>query len=78
MEQLDTRGLLCPVPILLTAKAVRELEPGDRLEVLGDDPGIVEDMPAWCDQTGHRLVTLERDGERVRCVVERAAGSGSR
>lgn len=66
------RGMLCPVPILLTARRFQELDCGARLEVVGDDPGIVEDMPVWCEETRNRLLSLERDGELVRCVVEKA------
>jgi tRNA 2-thiouridine synthesizing protein A len=72
--RLDVRGLLCPIPILRTAQRMRDLPAGARLEVVGDDPGIVEDMPIWCEETGNRLIGLERDGELVRCVVERGGG----
>lgn len=75
MERLDTTGTFCPVPILLTARHVREMAPGERLEVIGDDPGIVEDMPVWCEETGNRLCSLEREGKLVRCVVEKIAPS---
>ena len=71
-ESLDVRGLLCPIPILRTAQRIRDLPAGARLEVVGDDPGIVEDMPVWCEETGNRLVEMERTGELVRCLVEKA------
>ena len=71
-ESLDVRGLLCPIPILRTAQRMRDMPAGARLEVLGDDPGIVEDMPVWCEETGNRLVEMERTGELVRCLVEKA------
>lgn len=71
-DRLDVRGLLCPIPILRTAQRMRTLPAGARLEVVGDDPGIVEDMPVWCEETGNRLLGLEREGDLVRCVVEKA------
>ena len=71
-ESLDVRGLLCPIPILRTAQRMRGMAAGEQLEVIGDDVGIVEDMPVWCEQTGNRLVLLVREGEVVRCVVEKA------
>ena len=40
---LDTFGLLCPVPIMKTASAIREISVGEVLEVLADDPQILED-----------------------------------
>jgi tRNA 2-thiouridine synthesizing protein A len=73
-ELLDVRGLLCPIPVLRTAQRFRDLPPGARLEVVGDDPAMVEDMRVWCERTGNRLVMLERDGDVVRCVVEKRQG----
>lgn len=69
---LDARGLLCPVPILLAAREIAKLPAGGRLVVEGDDPGILEDLPAWCAQTGHCLVTLGEQDGLIRGVVEKA------
>ena len=56
--QLDTLGYFCPMPIILTSKRIKELVPGQILEVLSDDEGIKKDMPAWCQTTGHEMVGL--------------------
>jgi len=72
MERLDTRGTFCPVPILLTARRIKLLAPGARLVVVGDDPGILEDMPVWCEETGNRLLSIKQDEGEICCVVERA------
>lgn len=69
---LDTRGTFCPLPVLLTARALKPLRPGSRVTVVGDDPAIHGDVPAWCDDTGHRLVELEElAGDDIRFVVEK-------
>jgi len=61
---LDTFGLLCPLPIIKTAQKMKELKVGEVLEVLTTDPGIREDMPAWCRATGNEYLGLEvREGE---------------
>ena len=71
-HRLDVKGLFCPLPILFAAKEMRKLLPGDHLEVLGDDPGIREDMPVWCERAGHRLLELEnQDGGVIRSLVEK-------
>ena len=57
-RRIDCRGLYCPVPILRTAEAIRDMAEGEVLELLGDDPGIREDLPAWCRGTGHELLEL--------------------
>jgi tRNA 2-thiouridine synthesizing protein A len=71
-HRLDVTGTLCPLPILLSAREMRKLQPGDLLEILGDDPGIREDMPVWCERAGHRLLELvEEEGSRIRSLVEK-------
>lgn len=77
MHRLDVTGLFCPLPILLAAREIRKLQPGDLLEVVGDDPAILEDMPVWCERAGHRLVEMtrmEEEGGKIRSVVERGRG----
>lgn len=71
-KSLDVLGLFCPVPILIAAREMQNLRTGDLLEVIGDDPGILEDMPAWCERAGHRLVEMvSEEGGRIRSVVEK-------
>ena len=60
---LDLTGLTCPIPIVKTAKAVKELQPGELIEALATDPGSVADFAAWCRSTGNELVEQsEQDG----------------
>ncbi len=68
---LDTFGLLCPMPIIKTAAKMKDLKPGDILEVLSDDPGIQEDMPAWCMTSGNELILLEEQGDEFRAYVKK-------
>ena len=70
-QRLDVLGLFCPLPILLAAREMKRLQPGDLLEVYGDDPGILEDMPVWCERAGHRLVEMEDEEGVVRSLVEK-------
>jgi len=58
----DTSGLNCPLPILKTKKALKNLTVGHVLEVITTDAGSVKDMDAFCKQTGHILLDLEEDG----------------
>ena len=61
---LDTFGLVCPMPIVKASQKIKELAVGQVLEVLSDDEGIKQDMPAWCQATGHQFLGLkEEDGE---------------
>lgn len=59
--KLDTLGLFCPMPIIKTSKKIKELSVGQVLEVVSDDEGIIQDMPAWCETTGHGYLGLEEE-----------------
>lgn len=69
--KLDCFGLLCPMPIIQTAKKIKELRVGEVLEILSTDEGIIEDMPAWCKMTGQEYLGLEKDGEVYRVYVRK-------
>jgi tRNA 2-thiouridine synthesizing protein A len=58
-RSIDLKGLLCPMPVIKVAKAIREMNVGETLEGLATDPAIAADIPAWCRTTGHELVSIE-------------------
>ena len=60
--ELDARGLLCPMPIVKTAKAMKELAPGQVLKLVATDRGSLADIPAWATTTGNELVEQHDDG----------------
>ncbi|UCE38542.1 MAG: sulfurtransferase TusA family protein [Thermoplasmata archaeon] len=60
---LDCKGLSCPMPIVKLAQKIKELQPGQVLELMADDPGAKQDVPAWCSRTGNELIESgEREG----------------
>lgn len=71
-ETLDALGLLCPAPIIRTAKRMKALPIGAVLEVLCDDRGIEHDMPAWCRSHGQEYLGFEKEGSIYRVYVRRA------
>jgi tRNA 2-thiouridine synthesizing protein A len=68
---LDTFGLLCPIPIIKTAAKVKQMNKGEILKVLSDDPGILEDMPAWCTTSGNELVFIEEHGDEYHVYIRK-------
>ncbi len=55
-HKLDAKGLNCPLPILRTKKAIKEVPSGEVLTVEATDPGSVKDFEAFCRSTGHQLM----------------------
>lgn len=65
-EELDARGLLCPMPVIRTEERMKQLTPGTELEVRASDPGVLYDIPAWCRVNGHTVLeSREEDDEQV-------------
>jgi len=68
---LDCKGLSCPMPIVKTAQALRQLAPGDLIEVLATDPGSVKDFAAWSKMTGNELVETGQEGIVFRFLLKK-------
>ena len=65
---VDARNLLCPLPVIRTQDAVATCRPGDRLQVVCTDPGVMHDIPAWCRVHGHAVCAIERSANEI--VIE--------
>ena len=55
-QELDARGLNCPLPILRAKKALKDLSVGQVLRIVATDPGSVKDYEAFSEQTGNELL----------------------
>ncbi len=56
---LDAKGLSCPMPLLRTKKEMGKLKAGEILQVMGTDPGSRNDIPGWCERSGHEFLGLK-------------------
>ncbi len=72
-EELDARGLSCPLPILRAKKAINGLEAAQTLKIIATDPGSVKDFEAFCKQTGNELVSSETDGDDFTFYIKKGA-----
>ena len=70
-EQLDVKGLNCPMPMLKTKKALAKMSGGQVLEVLATDKNVFEDFDVFCQQTGHELLLCENTEEGVYRLILR-------
>lgn len=68
---LNLEGLLCPIPVVKVANAVKELPIGGVIEATATDPGVLADIPAWARTTGNELIKIERDGKLVKFQLRR-------
>ncbi|MCR9157714.1 MAG: sulfurtransferase TusA family protein [Rhodobacteraceae bacterium] len=71
-EHLDATGLLCPLPVLKARKRLMGLSSGNELHVLTDDPAAIVDMPHFCNEAGHELVSSDEQGAAMLWVIRKA------
>jgi tRNA 2-thiouridine synthesizing protein A len=64
--RLDCLGLKCPLPVVHLARRIVEIEPGQVIEVLADDPAAAADIAAWCRMRGEELVAADPPRYEVR------------
>ena len=70
-QELDTSGLLCPLPVLKARRALNTLQSGQCLRVIATDAKAPDDFAAFCQQSGDCLLDVQRDGERFRIIVQK-------
>lgn len=80
--ELDARGLLCPLPVLRLARALRERAGGGLVRLVADDPMAAIDVPHFCAEAGHPILAEEvaeplPGGREARAWLIRAGSGGS-
>lgn len=70
-QTLDCMGFYCPLPIVKTVEKMKELKTGEILEMIGDDKGIIKDMPAWCEATGHEFLGIEEERGEIKVYMKK-------
>lgn len=68
---LDSSGRICPLPVLRLRKAMAGMAPGAQIRTRTTDPLALIDIPAFCQEAGHRLVDQTAEGEATIFTVER-------
>jgi tRNA 2-thiouridine synthesizing protein A len=67
---LNARRLLCPLPVIRTQDKVKLMQSGDQLEVICTDPGVMQDIPAWCRINGHKVLESSKVDYEYVIVLE--------
>ena len=74
IDVYDLRGLNCPMPVLKTRKRLADMQPGGILTIETTDSLAVIDIPHFCQEYGHRLVSSQTVPGGCRFTIERGAG----
>ena len=69
---LDTSGLLCPEPVMMLHKAVREITDGEIIKVIATDPSTTRDIPKFCHFLGHELLQQDSDDKTYTYIIKKS------
>lgn len=68
-RSVDALGTWCPVPVTMARDAIAGMRRGDVLEVLADDPMVFLDLPAWCHDAGHEVLSMEQRRDVITSLI---------
>ncbi|MCL7464304.1 sulfurtransferase TusA family protein [Phaeovulum sp. NW3] len=70
-REIDAVGLLCPLPVLRARKALLGMAPGQVLRLIASDPAAVIDVPHFCAEAGHDLLSTSDAGPAQAYLIRR-------
>ncbi len=68
---IDARGLSCPLPVIMTQKAVNADHP-DALEVLVDNRTAVQNVSRFANHAGYDVAVKELEDEAFSLTLTKA------
>ncbi len=72
-QELDVRGLTCPLPVMRAAKIMLAMKAGQTLRVLATDPATVSDFDAYARGSGNALLESKKtNGGEFEFLLKRA------
>lgn len=70
-KTLDATGLFCPEPVFRTKIGMEGMLPGQVISVTADDPAAEDDISSWASRSGHEVLSVSRDGQRVTISIKK-------
>jgi TusA-related sulfurtransferase len=70
-KSMDLKGMPCPMPVVKVSKGIKEVEVGQVIEAITNDPGALSDFPAWARTSGNEIIKTEQDGDTARFYIKR-------
>ena len=59
--ELDTRGLLCPLPVLKLRKLIKNIKQKEKIRLITDDPAAIVDVPHFCNEQSYRIIESHKE-----------------
>jgi len=59
------------MPIARAKQELDKMKSGEILEIMADDPGFENDLPAWCRMTGETFISIEKENNILKGYVKK-------
>ncbi len=70
-KTIDCQGLFCPEPVFKTRLKLDEMEIGETLEVMADDPAARSDIESLVKNLGHEILSVKEEDDVVTIVIKK-------
>ena len=70
-HSLDAQRLRCPEPVMMVRKTVRNMQSGETLLIVADDPATTRDIPGFCTFMEHELVAQQTETLPYRYLIRK-------
>lgn len=70
-KKLDATGLFCPEPVFRTKIEIERMQVGEIIIVSADDPAAEDDISRWVNRSGHELLDMSKDGEKITFKIKK-------
>jgi len=67
----DVVYMMCPMHLLKLEEMIKQIEPGQVLEILTDYDGALEDIPGWCEKTGHEFIGVDEEDDFYKFYIRK-------
>ena len=71
--EIDARRLLCPMPVIRLQDQIAAVPVGSLVTITCTDPGVKNDIPAWCKINGHQVEHILDQGEEIIITVRKVS-----
>lgn len=72
--KIDACGMQCPGPILKISEEMEKLNVGSVIEIITTDPGFKSDIHSWCETTGNKLISVEKEDKVIKAQIQKGTG----
>jgi len=79
VKELDLIGVVSPVCLLKCKRALAEMDAGEVLEILLQDPYVVEELLKIIERSADKVIQSEQEGDhyRIRLIKGETFNGGS-